>query len=136
MILYSMPAISDISAGPLVAVQAGPCSRELECNWEKKEAPISSTIFASFRRGYVALSLLLALGIVGCQQNGESHLYESAEKPNAAAQQEWRTYLGDKGYSHASTLAQIDASNVSQLQEVWRYDAGGAGAGRHDTNAM
>jgi quinoprotein glucose dehydrogenase len=70
--------------------------------------------------------LLLALGIVGCQQNGESPLYEGAEKPNAAAEQEWRTYLGDKGYSHASVLAQIDTSNVSQLQEVWRYDAGGA----------
>ena len=34
-------------------------------------------------------------------------------------------YGGDPGAQRYSTLTQIDAKNVSQLKEVWRYDLGG-----------
>lgn len=36
-------------------------------------------------------------------------------------------YGGDPGATRFSTLTQIDAKNVSQLKEVWRYDLGGQG---------
>jgi quinoprotein glucose dehydrogenase len=36
-------------------------------------------------------------------------------------------YGGDPGGMRYSTLTQIDAKNVSKLQEVWRYDLGGPG---------
>lgn len=69
---------------------------------------------------------LLGLCLFGCEQRVESPLYQQVEKPGASAAQEWRSYLGDKGFSHYSPLTQIDASNVSRIREVWRYDAGGA----------
>jgi glucose dehydrogenase len=37
-------------------------------------------------------------------------------------------YGGDPGAQRYSTLTQIDARNVSQLKEVWRYDLGGPAA--------
>lgn len=74
----------------------------------------------------LALIFLLGLGIVGCQDNSEPQRYDRAEKPDADPQQEWRSYLGGGDFSHASGLAAINTANVSQLQEVWRYDAGGA----------
>jgi len=37
---------------------------------------------------------------------------------------EWRHYLGDPARSHHSPLAQINRSNVAQLEVAWRYDAG------------
>jgi quinoprotein glucose dehydrogenase len=46
-----------------------------------------------------------------------------------AADADWPAYLGDKASSHYSTLRQITARNVTRLQPVWTYRAGGA-----DTN--
>ena len=69
--------------------------------------------------------LLLGLCLSACQPGGDTERYDKAEKPAASAGQEWRTYLGDKGFSHAAALDQIDATNVHELREVWRYDAGG-----------
>jgi quinoprotein glucose dehydrogenase len=74
-----------------------------------------------------SLLLLFSLSLFGCEQSGVVDAYEQAEKPGSFADQEWRFYLGDPGFKHASELAQINVSNVGQLQEVWRYDAGGAG---------
>lgn len=45
----------------------------------------------------------------------------------APASVEWRTYGGDSGGTHYSTLTQIDRSNVARLREVWRYETGAGG---------
>ncbi|MDP4652454.1 MAG: hypothetical protein NWS56_11950, partial [Haliea sp.] len=34
---------------------------------------------------------------------------------------EWRSYGGDAGNSHYSSLQQINRSNVSELTLAWRY---------------
>ena len=36
----------------------------------------------------------------------------------------WRDYLGGSDSSHYSALKQINKRNVSQLQQVWFYQAG------------
>ncbi len=51
---------------------------------------------------------------------------ERARRRAAAPQHEWRTYLGDRGVSHGSPLAQIHRGNVSQLEVAWRYESGDA----------
>jgi quinoprotein glucose dehydrogenase len=51
---------------------------------------------------------------------------ESARSKGAIAEREWRTYLGDRGASHASVLDQIHRGNVGRLEVAWTYDAGGA----------
>jgi quinoprotein glucose dehydrogenase len=81
---------------------------------------------ASLRVWATPLFWLSGLCLFGCEPSAELPLYDKAEKPGAPAAQEWRSYLGDKGFSHYSPLAQINTSNVGRLQEVWRYDAGGA----------
>jgi len=76
-----------------------------------------------------ALALALAVCLAACERAGDQvPEYEQALQPHTVAAQEWRSYLGDAGFSHASGLAQINTANVGQLQEVWRYDAGGAGS--------
>ena len=92
----------------------------------KKETPISSSTFASLRVWFSLVFWLSGLCLLGCEPGAELPLYDQAEKPGAAAAQEWRSYLGDNSFSHSSSLDQIDKKNVSQLEEVWRYDAGGA----------
>jgi quinoprotein glucose dehydrogenase len=42
----------------------------------------------------------------------------------AAADWEWRDYLGDVGRTHYAPLTQIDRSNVSRLEVAWTYDTG------------
>ena len=37
---------------------------------------------------------------------------------------DWPHYLGDLARSHASPLAQIDATNVAELELAWSYDTG------------
>ncbi len=44
----------------------------------------------------------------------------------AAADSDWNTYLGDKGSSQYSTLAEITPENVGKLEVAWTYQAGGA----------
>ena len=39
---------------------------------------------------------------------------------------DWPAYLGDKGSSHYSALAQITPENVAKLQAAWTFRAGGA----------
>jgi quinoprotein glucose dehydrogenase len=77
-------------------------------------------------RGWLALCLIVCLCLCACQRAGDSSRYDAAVKPLAAADNEWRIYLGDQGFSHFSPLAQIDTASVSRLREAWRYDAGGA----------
>ena len=45
---------------------------------------------------------------------------------HAAAARDWATYLGDKSASHYSTLDQITAANVSELEVAWTWHAGDA----------
>ncbi|MEJ6539000.1 MAG: hypothetical protein QNL94_01300, partial [Halioglobus sp.] len=87
---------------------------------------IRSPVFTAVRRRFFPFCVLFGLGLLGCQQDDESRLYDHRPISETPPDQEWRSYLGDKGFSHYSTLAQIDTSSVSRLQEVWRYDAGGA----------
>jgi quinoprotein glucose dehydrogenase len=42
----------------------------------------------------------------------------------AAPQDDYRYYHGDPGGTHYSRLSQINAGNVAQLKEAWRYDLG------------
>ncbi len=70
-------------------------------------------------------SALLAL-LTGYVQSANDIEHSGAYRPNAEPGQEWRSYLGDKANTHASALKQINTDNVHQLQEAWRYDAGGA----------
>jgi quinoprotein glucose dehydrogenase len=79
---------------------------------------------------FVAVSLwcCLPLSFAGCDDTGDAVRYAAAERADALPAQEWRHYLGDSSFTHASGLAQITTDNVSRLQEVWRYDAGGASA--------
>ena len=60
------------------------------------------------------LSLLLVA--VGCSGT-------NPQPPTTmAAGRDWRTYLGDPGSTHYSTLDQITAANVGQLQVAWTFD--------------
>ena len=86
---------------------------------------IRKSISLPTRTVFLAICLSFGPALIGCQQDDEP-LDGSRKLSDAAPDQEWRSYLSDKGFSHFSTLSQIDTSNVSRLQEVWRYDAGGA----------
>jgi quinoprotein glucose dehydrogenase len=44
-----------------------------------------------------------------------------------ALSEDWPVYNGDKAGTHYSPLTQIDRSNVTRLQEVWRFEGGGTG---------
>lgn len=46
-----------------------------------------------------------------------------------AADKEWPVYGGDNGRLHYSSLAQIDTSNVTNLEVAWIYRTGDAGKG-------
>ncbi|MEK7782081.1 MAG: PQQ-binding-like beta-propeller repeat protein [Verrucomicrobiota bacterium] len=61
-------------------------------------------------RAAIAANLLLALTFPG----------------HAAESKDWPTYLGDRANSHYSSLKQINARNVNQLQVAWTYQSGGA----------
>ena len=47
---------------------------------------------------------------------------DAADPP--APDWEWQHYLGDRARSHHSPLAQINRSNVAQLEVAWTYDTG------------
>src|SRR5471030_2971103 len=46
----------------------------------------------------------------------------------AAANANWSAYLGDTGGTHYSALTQLTPANVTRLQPVWTFHAGGADA--------
>lgn len=71
--------------------------------------------------------LLLVVLAVGCSEDRQSSMYQQAEREDVTDSDEWRHYLGDKNFSHFSNLSDINVSNVSRLEEVWRYESGGAG---------
>ncbi len=48
----------------------------------------------------------------------------AASRAPAAASKDWPVYLGDKGATHYSSLDQIRATNVSELQVAWTWSAG------------
>jgi len=76
---------------------------------------------------------LAALALIGCSPSGRdasdaapSPAFAAARKGHAAAEREWRTYLGDPAASHRSPLAQIRPENVMRLEVAWTYDSGDA----------
>ena len=94
----------------------------------KQAASLRDTVNHRQGRGGILLVGLLVMfvGVAACDSDSRSQPYERVAKSGAKAKQEWRHYLGDKQYSHASPLSQVNRSNVRDLVEVWRYDAGGA----------
>ena len=95
---------------------------------KKQSASLRDTVNRRQGRGATSLLgvLVLVVGVAACDSDSGSKPYERVAKDGAKAKQEWRHYLGDKQYSHASPLAQVNRSNVRDLVEVWRYDARGA----------
>lgn len=65
-------------------------------------------------RGVIPILLLLA---AACSRPDTT--------PTMGAGRDWRTYLGDPGSTHYSTLDQITTANVGQLQVAWTFDAAG-----------
>jgi quinoprotein glucose dehydrogenase len=56
------------------------------------------------------------------------HWHWSAQSSAASStNSDWPAYLGDKGRSLYSPLAQINRSNVAQLKVAWTYDTGDKG---------
>ena len=78
-----------------------------------------------WRQLFRRLALVPVLPLLACSETPDPRLFEQAWRPEAKAETEWRHYLGDPGFSHASELAQINSENVHRLEEVWRYHAGG-----------
>ncbi len=74
---------------------------------------------------------LVVAGLLACGPDAPDPgaAFERARARGAAAEREWRTYLGDRGVSHHSPLDQIDPSNVASLEVAWSYDAGDASEG-------
>ena len=62
------------------------------------------------------IMLLLILAIAGCE----------TKETNKGAH-EWREYLGGHDRNHYSSLTEINASNVDQLQVAWVYHTGDSG---------
>ncbi len=69
------------------------------------------------------IALLLTIGLSACSPSSE----ETAESVAAAAPtgkfdfESWDQYLGGADSSQFSSLAQIDKSNVGQLEVAWTY---------------
>jgi quinoprotein glucose dehydrogenase len=74
------------------------------------------------------LIVLLIACVSACDDGDLASDYSSVTRSDASSTEEWRHYLGGKSFSHYSELSGINTTNVSQLQEVWRYDSGGAGS--------
>lgn len=64
--------------------------------------------------------LALAAGLSACVTNADR------ETPGARAA-DWPAYGGNAAGDRFSELDQIDASNVAQLEQVWRFDTGEGG---------
>lgn len=69
---------------------------------------------------------MLSLGPAGCSEPPDVRQYAASERTGQRPEAQWPNYLGDKGFSHYSSLSQVNRDNVASLQEVWRYNAGGA----------
>ena len=46
-----------------------------------------------------------------------------AQRPSGATDGQWQHYGGGKGSTKYAALDQIDASNVNDLEEAWRWKA-------------
>ncbi len=71
-------------------------------------------------RSYPGIALLAGIFLLyACSS-------ESTSSSETQSGNDWGEYLGNAAKSHYSTLNQINAENVSQLQVAWMYQAGGA----------
>lgn len=69
----------------------------------------------------VILALMGILGVpTGCAWLRDGFVTEDPTRDEA----EWGHYLGDPGRAHASSLSQINRTNVTRLEEAWSYDTG------------
>jgi quinoprotein glucose dehydrogenase len=62
----------------------------------------------------LSISILAVLALASCEQEPEKLSY-------APDYTKWDSYLGGPGRNHYSTLSQITAENVANLQVAWRY---------------
>ncbi len=92
----------------------------------KHAKPILSRLIGVGQR--CGLLTLAGLMIGGCDRRPVSYEKVVMDHSDVAPAEEWRHYLGDSAFSHYSKLGQINTSNVHLLEEIWRYDSGGAGA--------
>src|SRR5918995_1407646 len=57
-------------------------------------------------------------------------IYNSEEASSAA---DWPEYNGGPDRNHYSSLTEIDATNITQLEKAWEYSSGGADTSRNNT---
>ncbi|MGB2712676.1 MAG: PQQ-binding-like beta-propeller repeat protein [Vicinamibacterales bacterium] len=89
------------------------------------------------RRAVVLLSLAVLVSACTRSTNLPAASTPSSRPPGSAsgpsewtssgAGRDWRTYLGDKGSTHYSTLDQINTGNVTRLQVAWTFETGDKG---------
>src|SRR3974377_1668996 len=79
------------------------------------------------RTWFLPVMLVVTLAVV-------LHLYPAKAQSNAAANvasspesQDWPVWNGSPENRHYSSLAQINRSNVKQLEVAWTYDTGEQG---------
>ena len=75
----------------------------------------------SIDRFLLGCGIFLFIIATGCQSR------VSSERP--MEYRTWRSYLGDPGRTHYSSLDEINVGNVSQLEVAWEYHAGVQGEG-------
>ncbi len=94
--------------------------------WYRSNASPSKDVHASASRWLVGapvaavLVTLALLAIPGYQQNGTGTVRET----RAGGTSDWRHYGNDAGGTRFASLDQIEADNVGELEEVWRYRTG------------
>lgn len=78
----------------------------------------------------VGLCVAALLAIVGSSlacsneaQTPSAAFFEARSRASEDPVHDWRTYLADPAVSHGSTLAEIDRTNVAQLEVAWTYDS-------------
>src|SRR5919107_4020601 len=79
------------------------------------------------RGAYTALLLFALLAIAA------SILYYLTSRRSLPSAQNWPEYNGGPDRSHYSSLAEITADNIAQLEKAWEYSSGGADTVKNQT---
>lgn len=79
------------------------------------------------KKFYIGFAVIVLLAIA-------LHLYYNSDKNElSASAEDWPEYNGGPDRNHYSSLTEINASNVGQLEKVWEYSSGGADTVRNQT---
>jgi quinoprotein glucose dehydrogenase len=71
-----------------------------------------------------SLSITVVAGIIAISAGRDPRLMEVKAATKPAPYTTWSDYFGDADSEQYSALKQINKRNVSQLQQVWFYQAG------------